>query len=248
MNDINEPTFQTEPEVPTIATFSRGVEVKRSDEFGNSHDIRVLGSTQEQDRKEYFADIEHRSNRAAEFEAKRQQVKPKEIKVESSVLDEVLNAVEAAAEDFEQSYGKTNQPLIDAKIEADHLRRELAEAEARLAKLEAKGDSVQRLKNALTVAEAQLLELRSTAESEEILRLAAEHYGWAIPWNRIGDEMKRDFRNHASVLAFKEFFVAASRNVTDPTELRGRLQIVGQKLVALREHLEKCAKTPGFNS
>jgi len=62
-------------------------------------------------------------------------VKPKEIKVELSVLDEVLNAVDAAAEDFEHTYGKPNQPLIDAKVEADRLRRDLAEAEARLAKL-----------------------------------------------------------------------------------------------------------------
>ncbi len=53
------------------------------------------------------------------------------------------------------------------------------------------------------------------------------------------DEMKRDFRNHASVLAFKKFFVTASHNVTDPAELRQRLQLVGDMLVALREHLEK---------
>jgi hypothetical protein len=134
--------------------------------------------------------------------------------------------------------------LIDAKIEADRLRRELAEAEDRLAELEAKGDSVHRLKSALTVAEAQLLELRSTAESEEILRLAAKHYKWSIPWNRIGDEMKRDFRNHASVIAFRQFLVTTSQGVSDPAELRQRLQLVGDMLVALREHLETCAKTP----
>ncbi len=28
----NTPTFQTEPEAPTVATFSRGVEVERPDE------------------------------------------------------------------------------------------------------------------------------------------------------------------------------------------------------------------------
>jgi len=81
---------------------------------------------------EWMRDMEERKARAAEFEAKRrQQVKPKELRVELSTIDEVLDAVDAAAEDFEQSYGKPNQPLIDAKIEADRLRRELAEAEAR---------------------------------------------------------------------------------------------------------------------
>jgi predicted RNase H-like nuclease (RuvC/YqgF family) len=199
------------------------------------------------DHSAWLQDMEDRRNRAAELEAKRQKVKPKEIKVELSVLDEVLNAVDAAAEDFEQSYGKPNQPLIDAKIETDRLRRELAEAESRLATIEARGDSVQRLKHALDAAEAQIERLRSTAESEEIMRLASDHYGWSIPWYKISSEMKRDFRNHASVIAFKKFLVHASQGVTDPTELRKRLQIVGEKLVTLREYLETSVKTPRFN-
>jgi hypothetical protein len=78
----------------------------------------------------WIQDIEDRRNRAAEFEAKRQQVKPKKIRVELSTIDKVLIAVDEAIKDFEgpNGYGKPNQPLIDAKIEADRLRRELAEA------------------------------------------------------------------------------------------------------------------------
>jgi hypothetical protein len=41
------------------------------------------------DHSAWLQDLEKRKARAAEFEAKRQQVKPKEIKVELSVLDEV---------------------------------------------------------------------------------------------------------------------------------------------------------------
>jgi predicted RNase H-like nuclease (RuvC/YqgF family) len=229
INNINANPFEAEVPVPQFVT-------RAGDRSGRTADHAA-----------WLKDIEERKARAAEFEAKRQQVKPKELKVELSAIDDVLNALDAAAEEFEQSYAKPNQPLIDAKIEVDRRRRDLAEAEARLTELGAKGDSIQRLKNAITVAEAQLLELRSTAESEEILRLAAEHYGWEIPWNRIGDEMKRDFRNHASVLAFKKFFLLASHNVTDPAELRQRLELVGEKLVALKEHFETCVETPGFD-
>jgi hypothetical protein len=234
VNDTNEST------APVAPAFRRGQEVVRLEEFRHPYDIRVQGSQHEKDRQEYFADLEARRKRAADFEGKRQQVKPREIKVELSAIDEVLNAVEEAIEDFEgpNGYGKPNQPLIDAKIEADRLRRELAEAEARLAEISARGDSVQRLKHALIVAEAQTESLRSTAESQEIMRLASEHYGWAIPWDKISSEMKRDFRNHASVIAFKKFVAHASQNVTDPTELRQRLQLVGDMLVALREHLD----------
>ena len=222
-NDINK----LEPIAPSVDFVTRA-----GDRSGRTADHAA-----------WLKDIEERKARAAEFEAKRQQVKPKEIKVELSAIDDVLNAVDAAAEDFEQSYGKPNQPLIDAKIEADRLRRELAEAEDRLATIEARGDSVQRLKHALNTAEAQIESLRSTAESEEIMRLASDHYGWSIPWDKISSEMKRDFRNHASVLAFRKFSVPSSHGVTDPAELRHRLQIVGEKLVALREYLETRVKT-----
>jgi predicted RNase H-like nuclease (RuvC/YqgF family) len=232
MSEQPDVNIHVEPVAPTMQFVTRA-----GDRSGRTADHAA-----------WLQDLEDRKTRAAAFTAKRQQVKPREIKVELSVLDEVLNAVDAAAEDFEQSYGKPNQPLIDAKSETDRLRRELAEAEARQATIEAKGDSVQRLKNALGVAEAQLENLRSTAESEEIMRLAAEHYGWAIPWDKINSEMKRDFRNHASVLAFKEFSIPSSQGVSDPAELRQRLQIVGEKLVALREYLETCSKTPGFRS
>ena len=52
------------------------------------------------DHAAWIQDMEDRRNRATEFEAKRQTVKAKEIKVELSVLDEVLNAVDAAVEGF----------------------------------------------------------------------------------------------------------------------------------------------------
>ena len=70
----------------------------------------------------WMQDIEDRRKRSAELEAKRQQVKPKEIKVELSAIDEVLNALDSATEDFEQTHLKPNLPLIDAKIEAERLR------------------------------------------------------------------------------------------------------------------------------
>jgi len=225
----NEVNMHAEPVAPSVEFVSHA---------GSRQGVKTA------DHAAWLKDIEERKARAAEFEAKRrQQLKPKELKVELSAIDEVLNALDAAAEEFEQSYGKPNQPLIDTKIETDRLRRELAEAEKRLATIEARGDSVQRLKHALKAAEAQIENLRSTAESEEIMRLASAHYRWSIPWDKISSEMKRDFRNHASVIAFKKFVVHASQNVTDPAELRQRLQIVGEQLVALREHLETRVKT-----
>jgi transketolase N-terminal domain/subunit len=173
-------------------------------------------------------------------EAKRQEHKPQEPKVELSAIDDALNDLEKAPDDFEgpNGYGKPNLPLIETRNEVDRLRSELAAAEARLAEIEARGDSVQRLTNAVRQAESQLQALVTRAETAEIAAIAHRHYGWEIPWSRISNENKRDFRNHASVMVFKSFYIVRSIGQIPSVEaLQAQLQLVGEKLVALREHL-----------
>jgi hypothetical protein len=162
-----------------------------------------------------------------------------------SSVDAALEALSNAADDFEgpNGYGKPNQPLIDATIEAERVRAELAVAESKLAEIKARGDSVQRLTDAVRSAETQLQSLVSKAESAEILRLAHVHYGWSIGWDRVSSENKRDFQNHASVIAFKEFY--APRALVHPGQtltvqaLQAQLQLIGEKLTALRDHLSE---------
>jgi hypothetical protein len=103
-----------------------------------------------------MADLEERRARSAAFEAKRQANQPGEPRIEISAIDEALTTLDAAATDFEESYGKPNQPLIDAKLEVQRLQSELASAETRLSEIEARGDSIQRLTNAVRRAENQL--------------------------------------------------------------------------------------------
>jgi archaellum component FlaC len=200
----------------------------------------------------WMQDIEDRRKRSAELEAKRQQVKPQEIKVELSAIDEVLNALDSATEDFEQTHLKPNLPLIEGKKIVADLTQRLAEEQAKLDAIEARGDSVQRLTNSVRSAESQLQSLVSRAEAEEVSRLAEKHYGWPIPHSKISPEMKREFALHASVLAFKTFYVPRSvvlpGQILSVDALQAQLQLVGEKLVALREHLETCVKTPGFRS
>jgi hypothetical protein len=224
---VNDDINKLEPVAPTVA-FVR-------------HAGDTSGRTADYDA--YIRDLEERAARTAAFQAQRQQNKPQEPKVELSAIDAALIALEKAAQDFEgpNGYGKPNQPLIDAKLEVERLRGEIATAEDVLAKIEARGDSVQRLMNSIGQAESQLQSLVSKAESAEILRLAEKHYGWKIGWDRVSPEMKRDFKNHASVMAFKTFYV--QRSIVNPGQqlsvdaLQRQIDTVGQKLAELREHL-----------
>ena len=225
---MNDDITKTEPVAPVLTAFVKHA----GDQSGRTSEYAA-----------YIQDLEERSARTAAFQEQRrkqneQASRPIDVVAE---LDSALTALEAGASDFESSYGKPNQPLIDAKLEVERLRGELAAAEAILAKIEARGDSVQRLTNAVSSAESQLQSLVSKAESEEILRLAEKHYGWKIGWDRVSPEMKRDLKNHASVMAFKTFYV--QRSIVNPGQqlsvdaLQRQIDTVGQKLAELREYL-----------
>jgi DNA repair exonuclease SbcCD ATPase subunit len=224
---VSDDTHKLGPEAPTV-----GFVKHAGDTSGKTADHAA-----------WMKDLEERTARAAAFEAKRREhLKPHEPRIELSVIDDVLNTLDAAAEDFEQSYGKVNEPLIQKRQEVADLEQKLSVARQEITLIESRGDSVQRLTGAVARAETQLQSLVDKAESEEIGRLAEKHYGWAIPYSRISTEMKRDFKNHASFLVLKKFYVP--RTVVHPGQppsvdaLKAQLQIVGEKLVALREHLE----------
>jgi hypothetical protein len=219
---------QLEPSAPVLSAFV----VHAGDSSGRTADYAA-----------YIQDIEDRTKRTAEFQAKRQ-LQPQEPKVEVSAIDEVLTALEAAAQDFEgpNGYGKPNLPLIESRKIVAELTAKLAEEQAKLIEIEARGDSVQRLTNAVASAETQLQSLVEKAETAEILSKAHAHYGWTIPWDRVSSEMKRDLKNHSSVMRLKTFYVQRSIVLPGQTPsveaLQRQLQLVGENLAALRQHLE----------
>jgi hypothetical protein len=220
----NEVNIQPEPVAPSVSFVAYA-----GDRSGRTADYVP-----------WLQDLKERQARGAEQEAKRRQLmeqasKPIDVVAE---LDSALTALEAGAVDFENSYGKVNQPLVDAKMETERLRRELAEAEARLAELEAKGGSVQRLSTAVSFAEAQLQGLLATAETEAINALARKHYGWDIPLSKVSREMRQEFALHVSVVSLKRFALPRHPGKSEDVEaLKARLEAVGNKLADLRQHI-----------
>jgi uncharacterized coiled-coil protein SlyX len=190
-------------------------------------------------------DMEERRNRSAALSAKRQANKPQDPKVELSAIDDALIALETAADDFEgpTGFGKPNLPLIEKRALVADLESRLKVARQELQVIESRGDSVDRLTAAVRQAESQLQSLVSKAESADVMALAEKHYGWPIPHSKISSEMKREFALHASVLAFKTLYVP--RSIVNPgqtltvQQLQSQLQIVGEKLTALRDHLSE---------
>jgi hypothetical protein len=216
---------QLEPTAPSVS-------------FVTHADIRVQGDRQrEQDRADYFQDIEDRLQRSAELAEMRRQSAKREVNLVEE-LDAALVTLEAGATDFEKSYARPNQPLIDAKIEVERLRGELATAEDVLAQIEAKGDSVTRLAQSVMLAEGALNGLLRTAEEKAMRKLVTARFGWEAPMQKVSRETLRELGLDISVQSLRQFAIQQHREKSgDVTVLQQRMDVVGRKLAELREYL-----------
>ena len=149
-----------------------------------------------------------------------------------------MTTLEAGAVDFETSHGQPNSELIESRRLVAKLTARLAEEQAKLSAIETRGDSVTRLWNAVSFAEAQLQGLLGTAKTEAVKALASAHYGWDIPLSKVSREMRQEFSLNVSVISLKRFVLPRHPRQTDNVEaLKSRLEAVGNKLAELRQHI-----------
>jgi hypothetical protein len=129
--------------------------------------------------------------------------------------------------------------MIAAKIEVDRLRAELAIGEAKLAEIEARGDSVTRLGQSVMHAEGALNGLLRAAEEKALRRVVTERFGWEAPMDKVRRETLKELAFDISVQSLRRFAIPLCRQeTTDVAALQQRMEQVGSKLVALREHLD----------
>lgn len=178
------------------------------------------------------ADLEHRIQRSKDLAEKRRESAKPEVDVVAE-LDKALNALDEGATDFENSFGKANQPLIDATMEVDRLRSELAAAESRLAEIKDRGDSVQRLQRTVSFAESALNGLLSAAEEQAMRKLIEDKFGWVAPMQKVSRETLRELSLDISVQSLREFSLMPNRQqITDQAELQKRLDVIGERLAS----------------
>ena len=192
------------------------------------------------DHAAWVKDTEERKARGTAHEAKRRQLseqasKPIDVVAE---LDSALTTLEAGAVDFEKSHGQPNSELIESRKLVAELTARLAEEQAKLSAIEARGDSVQRLSTSVAFAEVQLQGLLATVETEAINALARKHYGWDIPLSKVSREMRQEFALHVSVIFLRRFALPRHPRKSENVDaLKARLEAVGNKLADLRQHI-----------
>jgi chromosome segregation ATPase len=228
-----------EPVTPTPTFGPRNRDIPAPDLVGPERPTEPQGFGQrERDLKDYLADLEERKARSQEHIEKRLANKPKELDVIAEI-DLALANAEARMTDFEQSFGKVNQPLIDAKLEVSRLEAELASAQAKLAEIEAKGDSATRLQQAVLHTEGAVNGLRSAAEEKSLNELIVEKFGWLAPRSKITPETLKELKLDISIQSLQEFIIRPTVTYGAPNveQLQQRLDHAGKTLAALRDHL-----------
>ena len=207
------------------------------------HRVTVAGEItgiNEEENEAWQRDLAHRRQRGAELAEKRREAMAKQDINIVEVIDVELNALEAGAIDFQETHLKPNEPLVQKRDEVDRLRNELAMAEARLAEIEARGSSVDRLFWSVSNAEAALNGLVRAAEAEALNKLIVAKFGWLAPRHKITPATLKELNLDISIQKLKEFAIQLPRQKTeDPQVLQQRMDAVGRKLAELREHIEK---------
>jgi hypothetical protein len=180
----------------------------------------------EQDHKDWLQDMEDRKARSAGLAEKRRQQEAntkKDVDVVAE-LDAALEALDAGATDSDQTHGKPNEPLIAAKLEVDRLRSELAAAEAKLAEIEARGGSVDRLRQTVSHGESALNGLLSAAESQALRALIEAKFGWEVRTQKIQRETIKELTLDVSIQSLRQFSIQPHRHpITDVATLQHRM-------------------------
>jgi hypothetical protein len=100
--------------------------------------------------------------------------------------------------------------------------------------------SVSRLKQSVLLAEGALSGLLSQAESRAMNTLIIDRFGWLAPRSKMQKDTLREMALDISVQSLKEFALPQHHDLTsDPAELQKRMDVVGKRLTALRDHLAR---------
>jgi hypothetical protein len=154
-------------------------------------------------------------------------------------LDAQLARLETAAQAFERDFGRPNEPLLAAKQLVADLESKLTIARQELAAIESLGDSVDRLKAAIQMAEHLLLALHSAASNEIGQSLIDERLGSGVPWARVPDHIRQEIRLHRRLRGLSEINpISSLSRIGNPTkeQLLNAMDIAGTKLTALRDY------------
>jgi hypothetical protein len=184
--------------------------------------------------------------------------KPVEVIDFQARIDSELAALNQAVEAYTNDNGKTEQAIVDAKREVSRIMAELNAAQQRLKDLENAGSSLDQYNAALEKTEGQFTKIAGLYLEQvqsEIIR------GWFqrdVDVRSISNERKNDLKLHKRVVDLQGFkyvpptqverYLSDGRIVVrlNVQNINKRVDVIGEKFVALKEHIQLDQKSGGF--
>ncbi len=174
-------------------------------------------------------------------------VNPKTIETEtidfSTRIQEALTALNDAADTYDSDGGKTAKAILDAKLEHLKLLDAAKRAELRLKDLEQKGTALEIFNASVSKSESsiqKLVELLTKKTQEEVIE---QWFGGKVPLHAISNERKADLKLHVRVQNLRRFHITSTfARTASPEEVAKRADVIGRKLLDLKQHIEADSK------
>lgn len=246
--NINEPLT---PAAEIVGRgFSRGREVELQDAIGFAPTQKrtLQNPHQEQHRKAWEEDTQQRIARTA---SRVRRIERPELTVEQfqTEIGSLSVQTERAVETYNESEGKPNLPLIEARDRVARPTAELAEAKAVLVDEEAKGSILDRFRTAITHVENRVRGLVGNFGEHVRKQLIIDRLGHVPPAERISAGLKAEVRQHVRIAELDRYLpkplgeaFADRIDRSDADLLFKRANDVANKLDAFKQHIEQEAR------
>jgi hypothetical protein len=154
-------------------------------------------------------------------------------------INEALNALNQAANDFENDNGKTAKQILDARLQVNRIMSELQEAEQRLKALQAAGSELDKYAGSVSVVEGSYQRLVDLLTSKTETEILTQWYGHAVSRQAISRERRNDLKLHKKIQDLRQFnhISEFERNAT-PAQVAKKADVIGGKLVELKAYFE----------
>lgn len=155
-------------------------------------------------------------------------------------ISEQLNALELAGNEFKATKGKPNEALIALNTEMSLLEAKLRELALKRDELRTIGTPEQKLHRAVDTAEKTLVKTVSNYEVAVSEQILAKRYGQPVPLMKPDRRERDSLKLHKRISDLRKFSVHSSSETDVSAEaLLRRLNVAGERLVALLEYIEQ---------
>jgi hypothetical protein len=168
-----------------------------------------------------------------------QSSEPRDLNAEIATQIEMLDG---SLTQYEHTKGKANAELIAAAQAVNEQQLILDELQRKLSAIQQLGTPLDKLQRAVVVAEHALTKLISEYTQVVTNELLVEKFGQIVSIHRLPSSTKEEIRLHGRLDVLRHFAplrTSSETNANSEQRLQQRADVAGERLTALKAHIEQ---------